>query len=61
HWTMAAIISWLFPVLVGTSSFGGGLAFTIFSVAMLFQFIIVYKVFPETKGKSLEEIQKELT
>jgi sugar porter (SP) family MFS transporter len=61
HWTMAAIISWLFPVLVGTSSFGGGLAFTIFSIAMLFQFIIVYKIFPETEGKSLEKIQEELT
>ncbi|MFV0267969.1 MAG: sugar porter family MFS transporter [Draconibacterium sp.] len=60
HWTMAAIISWLFPVLVGKSSFGGGIAFIIFSIAMLFQFIIVYKIFPETKGKSLEEIQKEL-
>ncbi len=61
HWTMAAVISWLFPVLVDKSSFGGGMTFTVFSIAMVLQFIIVFRLFPETRGKSLEEIQKELT
>ncbi len=59
HWTMAVIISWLFPMIAESSSKGGGIAFSVFSVAMLIQFLVVYKFFPETKGKSLEEIQKE--
>jgi sugar porter (SP) family MFS transporter len=61
HWTMAVIISWVFPVIVESSSTGGGIAFSIFSVAMVFQFAVVFRFFPETKGKTLEEIQKELT
>ena len=59
HWTMAVIISWLFPILAESSSKGGGIAFSIFSVTMAIQFLVVYKFFPETKGKSLEEIQKD--
>jgi hypothetical protein len=31
----------------------------LFSIAMVFQFVIVWRFFPETKGKSLEAIQKE--
>ena len=60
HWVMAAILSWLFPVIVEHSSFGGGIAFSIFSAAMIVQFFVVWKFFPETKGKSLETIQKEM-
>jgi sugar porter (SP) family MFS transporter len=59
HWAMAAMISWLFPVIVEGHAFGGGIAFTLFAVSMIFMFFTVLKVFPETKGKSLEEIQKE--
>jgi sugar porter (SP) family MFS transporter len=59
HWTMAVIISWLFPMIAESSSKGGGIAFAVFSVAMLIQFLVVYRYFPETKGKSLEEIQRE--
>lgn len=58
HWAAAAVISWIFPVLAGNS--GGGWAFSIFSASMLLQFIVVWKFFPETKGKSLEQIQKEM-
>jgi MFS family permease len=60
HWTMAAAISWLFPVIDESSSYGGGVAFAIFSGAMIIQFFVVLFVFPETKGKSLETIQKIL-
>lgn len=59
HWTMAIIISWLFPMLAESSSNGGGIAFSIFAVTAAIQFIVVFRFFPETKGKSLEEIQKE--
>lgn len=58
HWTAAVIISWMFPVIAGNN--GGGWAFAIFSVAMVLQFFIVWRFFPETKGKSLEQIQKEM-
>lgn len=60
HWTMAIIISWLFPMLVESSSMGGGIAFSIFSITAAIQFIVVFKFFPETKGKTLEQIQKEM-
>jgi sugar porter (SP) family MFS transporter len=60
HWTMAVIISWLFPVMAESSANGGGIAFSIFSVTMAIQFLVVFKFFPETKGRSLEEIQKNL-
>jgi len=58
HWITAVIISWVFPTLAGNS--GGGWVFTIFSSAMVLQFLVVWKFFPETKGKSLEQIQKEM-
>jgi sugar porter (SP) family MFS transporter len=61
HWTMAVIISWLFPILAESSSKGGGIAFSIFAVTTAIQFIIVFRFFPETKGRSLEEIQKDLS
>ncbi|MFA9371273.1 MAG: sugar porter family MFS transporter [Labilibaculum antarcticum] len=60
HWIMAAMVSWMFPAIAESGVNGGGVAFMIFSVAMLVQLIVVFKFFPETKGKSLEQIQKEL-
>jgi len=56
HWTAAVVISWLFPAIAENS--GGGWAFLFFSAAMVLQFFIVWKFFPETKGKTLEQIQK---
>ncbi len=60
HWAGAAIVSWIFPVfakLGNTTS--TGTAFLIFTVIMVVQFIVVYKFFPETKGRSLEQIQDD--
>jgi sugar porter (SP) family MFS transporter len=57
HWAAAVAISWLFPVFADNT--GGGFAFGIFSASMVIQFIVVYKFFPETKGKTLEQIQNE--
>ncbi len=58
HWTTAVIISWLFPAIAESS--GGGWAFMFFCFAMVLQFFIVWKFFPETKGKTLEQIQNEM-
>jgi sugar porter (SP) family MFS transporter len=60
HWIMAAIISWTFPIIVEGSKEGGMYSFMFYSVMMLLHFIFVWKWLPETKGKSLEKIQKEL-
>lgn len=57
HWVMAAIISWTFPILAESSALGGAYAFTIFAVMMVFQLLFAWKIMPETKGKSLEQIQ----
>ncbi len=60
HWIMAAIISWTFPVIVEGSPDGGFYSFVFYSVMMLVSFIFIWKVMPETKGRTLEQIQKEL-
>ena len=60
HWIMAALISWTFPVLVERSSNGGFYSFLLFTAMMFVHGIFVWKVLPETKGKSLEGIQREL-
>ncbi len=60
HWIMAAIISWTFPVIVEGSKSGGFYSFIFYSVMMLLNLIFVWKVLPETKGRSLEQIQKDL-
>ena len=60
HWIMAAVISWTFPILVESSSNGGFYSFLLFTLMMLIHGIFVWKVLPETKGKSLEGIQREL-
>lgn len=60
HWIMAAIISWLFPIIVEGSERGGFYSFIFYGIMMLISFLFIWKVMPETKGKSLEQIQKEL-
>jgi MFS family permease len=57
HWFWAAAVSWSFPVVAEAS---GGLAFSAFGVMMVLQFVFVLLFLPETKGVSLEEIQKRL-
>jgi sugar porter (SP) family MFS transporter len=64
HWIMAAMISWIFPsvakITVNDVHIGVVDAFYFFSVMMFIHLIFVWKVMPETKGRSLETIQKEL-
>ncbi|MBZ5619406.1 MAG: sugar porter family MFS transporter [Acidobacteriia bacterium] len=57
HWIMNALISGIFPVLAGSS---GGAPFVFFAVMMVFQFFVVLATYPETKGYSLEEMQRKL-
>lgn len=57
HWVMNAILSGLFPVIAKAS---GAAPFALFAGMMVLQFFVVYSTFPETKGRSLEQLQQEL-
>ncbi len=60
HWIMAAAISWTFPIFAKSSALGGAYAFTFFSLMMFLHLFFAWKVLPETKGQSLEGIQRSL-
>ena len=57
HWSMCALISFTFPILAKNS---GGYPFVFFSAMMVVQFFVVLLIYPETKGISLEELQRKL-
>ena len=56
HWIMAAIIAFTFPYIAET--FGGGITFSFFALMMVLQLLFVWKIMPETKGTSLEGVEK---
>jgi sugar porter (SP) family MFS transporter len=60
HWTMAAIITTVFPYIVEGHQYGGAWSFVFFASMMVLQLLFIWRVMPETKGRSLEEIQKDL-
>ncbi|MEO8024836.1 MAG: sugar porter family MFS transporter [Bryobacteraceae bacterium] len=57
HWFMNALISGLFPLMAAAS---GGIPFVFFAAMMAVQFFVVFAIYPETKGVSLEEMQAKL-
>jgi len=57
HWFMAAVISWTFPMIAELS---GGHTFAFYALCMIGQLVWVIYLMPETKGISLEQIQKKL-
>ncbi len=58
HWLMAAIIAFAFPIIA--EYFGGGITFSFFAIMMVLQLLFVWKLMPETKGTSLEGIEKNI-
>ncbi|MBN8821956.1 MULTISPECIES: sugar porter family MFS transporter [unclassified Spirosoma] len=56
HWLMAAIITFTFPYLA--EQVGGGNTFLFFTAMMVLQLVFVLRLMPETKGTSLEQIEK---
>jgi sugar porter (SP) family MFS transporter len=58
HWFMNALISGIFPLMAASS---GAYPFVFFSAMMVLQFFVVWFIYPETKGISLEDMQKKLT
>jgi nitrate/nitrite transporter NarK len=51
---MASVIAFTFPWI--TDTLGGGNTFMLFSVMMVLQLLFVWRIMPETKGKSLEQL-----
>ncbi|RZK71905.1 MAG: MFS transporter, partial [Pedobacter sp.] len=58
HWVVAALIAFSFPYFA--ENLGGGTTFMFFSCMMVLQLLFVWKLMPETKGKSLEQIEKTM-
>jgi len=57
HWFMAGLITFGFPQVAEKS---GGYPFVFFAVMMAVQFFVVLAWYPETKGITLEDMQKKL-
>ena len=57
HWLMNGVISLGFPLVAARS---GGYPFVFFAAMMLVQFVVVFFFYPETKGVSLEQMQRKL-
>ncbi|WP_210487760.1 sugar porter family MFS transporter [Rufibacter aurantiacus] len=58
HWIMAAMIAFSFPYI--SETLGGGNTFLIFTGMMVLQLVFVWRLMPETKGTSLEKIEKSV-
>lgn len=58
HWVFAALITNVFPFF--SKTFGEVPIFSFFCVMMVFQLLYVFFMMPETKGVSLEDLQKRL-
>ena len=57
HWFTNALISGMFPLIAASS---GAAPFVLFSLMMVAQFAVVLLFYPETKGITLEQMQKKL-
>lgn len=55
HWVSDAAIAWLFPLAV--ASFSRSVPFYFFAAMTVVQFFVVFFVYPETKGATLEQLQ----
>jgi SP family arabinose:H+ symporter-like MFS transporter len=55
-WTAVFFVSQFFPILL--ESIGSAYTFWIFMTMSVIAFVFVWKVVPETKGKTLEEIER---
>ena len=58
HWFMNALIAQMFPVVVNKMS--TATPFVFFALMTAVQFVVVLFVYPETKGHTLEDLQRKL-
>jgi sugar porter (SP) family MFS transporter len=57
HWIMNALVSAVFPAVAAYST---SLPFAFFALMMALQFVVVWLVFPETKGIALEQMAERM-
>ena len=57
-WIASFLLTYTFPFL--NTALGTGGTFMLYAVICFFGFLFVLKRIPETKGKSLEELEEEL-
>jgi len=55
-WAADAVLNQLFPIM--RDSWGKSMIFYVFSLILIPQFYFIWKIMPETKGRSLEEIER---
>lgn len=58
HWALNAVVAAVFPVLIAYSP---GVPFAIFAAAMVVQFVTVALIFPETRGRDLDDHRTQST
>lgn len=58
HWVANAVLSFAFPLMAGANR---ALPFWGFAAAMLLQALLVWRFFPETRGRDLDEISADLS
>jgi MFS transporter, SP family, arabinose:H+ symporter len=58
HWVFAALLTLFFPTMV--TAFAPGFVFLFFCFMMVLQLVWVRLMVPETKGRPLEEIERDL-
>lgn len=54
-WIMNAIITWTFPPMI--AALGGATTYALYGVLNLIIAVVLFKIMPETSGRSLEEIE----
>jgi hypothetical protein len=59
HWVFAALISQTFTFFA--NRIGGTYIFGFFAIMMMLQLIFVWKMMPETKGVSLEKMDRAIS
>ena len=57
-WAACFILTYTFPLL--NNSFGASGTFWLYGIICISGFVFIFKKLPETKGKSLEEIEHQL-
>ena len=62
QWLANLVVSWTFPMmndnLALTTRFNHGFAYWIYGIMGILSAVFIWKIVPETKGKTLEEIEK---